>query len=440
MSVNAVPGIPIPPPQPHSTNTSSSNSFSTCCEVDDGGGIGALSSDDDEFTNNGTVVADDVTFISNPHEYKSNTCKSDKSSKSTMNHKRVSNGLKSYSLKTWYRAIGKSKWSSPLTSLYLTINHGKRKSREDSLDQDGDNGLDLESPHSRHSSTSRYSDDENKISISVEYPETHCTKSIVVVGDDVQVSPSPDCNNNEFKGQGTLTYGKNTLPLNTRTLTLNKSALPVPISNSFAGSNHSLSGSSKNTLSGGSGGKNTLSGGKNTLSGGKNTLSDSKNTLSSGEKNSRTLTLKKGSYTPEKQHDRLRRRSPSKSVLFHRHLPPPPLNSSGNNVHSSNSPSPTNSYEHGGAISPTTHHGAPHGYQRSTSLSSPTQTHDPYKHSSTRHASIDSSDTTGTYHDDGKHSLLQFAMKYFRQDKFNLANALHSNNEQKPSAWTWRTR
>jgi len=46
---------------------------------------------------------------------------------------------------------------------------------------------------------------------------------------------------------------------------------------------------------------------------------------------------------------------------------------------------------------------------------------------------------TGTYHDDGKHSLLQFAMKYFRQDKFNLANALHSSShETKPSAWTWR--
>lgn len=50
-----------------------------------------------------------------------------------------------------------------------------------------------------------------------------------------------------------------------------------------------------------------------------------------------------------------------------------------------------------------------------------------------------------TYQDDGKHSLLQFAMKYFRQDKFNLASALAGETEPRSKdakkekhTWTYR--
>lgn len=189
------PHPPHPPPLPpqahvsrkitpsNTATTSSTTSFSTCCEVDDGGGGDVLLSDEEDERNNGTVVADDVEFISNPgkHEIssgtftKTSTCKSDKSSKSTLTHKRSSKSFKSYSLKTWYRAIGKSKWSSPLTSLYLTINHRKKKNENggqssSSSSEEEERGRAEEYSQQvprRRSSTSNYSDDENKVTINV---------------------------------------------------------------------------------------------------------------------------------------------------------------------------------------------------------------------------------------------------------------------------------
>lgn len=172
--------------------------------MDDGGG------EVDSEVNNGTVVADDVEFISNPgiqitrsHTFtKTSTQKSDKSSKSTLTHKRSTKSLKSYSLKTWYRAIGKSKWSSPLTTLYLTINKGKKKEGEVCSSSSSSSGSDEDergagycggSARERRSSTSHYSDDENKVTINVCGEDGGGSspggsdKSIVFVGGDGEV-------------------------------------------------------------------------------------------------------------------------------------------------------------------------------------------------------------------------------------------------------------
>jgi hypothetical protein len=53
----------------------------------------------------------------------------------------------------------------------------------------------------------------------------------------------------------------------------------------------------------------------------------------------------------------------------------------------------------------------------------------------------DSLDAAMATKDDGKHSLLQFAMQYYRKDKFNLSMSSEVNNPKSSSSnadWTWR--
>jgi hypothetical protein len=53
----------------------------------------------------------------------------------------------------------------------------------------------------------------------------------------------------------------------------------------------------------------------------------------------------------------------------------------------------------------------------------------------------DSLDAAMATKDDGKHSLLQFAMQYYRKDKFNLSMSSEVNNPKNSSSnadWTWR--
>lgn len=153
--------------------------------------------EEDRDEKHGTVVADDVTFIANPNKA-FGTSKSDRSSKSTLTHKRGKPVERGYSLKTWYRAIGKSKWSSPLTSLYLTIQRKKNNAEENR----SSGSEEEEKPEYEHVVLRKhsFSDDENKITINIGAErDSPSNRSIVFVGGDSNTDDRTDFNNNTYR-------------------------------------------------------------------------------------------------------------------------------------------------------------------------------------------------------------------------------------------------